>query len=101
MEFRHRRFEGDLKMRIANVIFVGSVAALAVVAGPALSKSPTAQKTDERSTSSSCHAYQQAADGSWTALPCQETGAGGQPQPGTQPNTQSRSAAKSPEDESR
>ena len=33
---------------------------------------------DDKSASSSCHAYQQAADGSWTQLPCQE--AGGQTQ---------------------
>jgi hypothetical protein len=88
-------------MRIACVIFVGSVAALAVFTAPALAKSPTAQKTEEKSTSSSCHAYQQAADGSWTELSCQERGAGGQPQPKTQPNPQPRSAAKSPEDEPR
>jgi len=85
-------------MRIAHVIFVGSVAALAVFAAPGLAKGPTTQKTDETSTSSSCHAYQQAADGSWSELSCQETGATGQPQPKTQPNPQPRSAAKSPED---
>ena len=88
-------------MRIAYVIFVGSVAALAVLTAPALAKGPTAQKTDEKSTSSSCHAYQQAADGSWTEVSCQETGAGGQQQPRTQPSPQPRSAAKSPEDEPR
>jgi hypothetical protein len=85
-------------MRIAHVIFVGSVAALAVFAAPGLAKGPTTQKTDEKSTSSSCHAYQQAADGSWSELSCQETGATGQPQPKAQPNPQPRSAAKSPED---
>jgi hypothetical protein len=85
-------------MRIAHMIFVGSVAALAVFTTPAPAKGPTAQKTDEKSTSSSCHAYQQAADGSWTEVFCQETGATGQPQPKTQPNPQPRSAAKSPED---
>jgi hypothetical protein len=88
-------------MRIAYVIFVGSVAALAVFTAPALAKSPTAQKTEEKSTSSSCHAYQQAADGSWTEVSCQETGAGGQSQPRTQPNRPPQSAAKSPEDQPR
>ena len=63
-------------MRIASVIFVGSVAAM-VTAAPAFAKHPEAQKTDDgRSTSPSCHAYQQAADGSWTQLPCQEFGNG-------------------------
>jgi hypothetical protein len=80
-------------MRIADVIFVGSVAAL-VMAGPAYAKHPEAQKpTDSQSTSSSCHAYQQAADGSWTQLPCEEAGSGGQ--------TQHRRAAKGGEEESR
>ncbi len=63
-------------MQIAKVIFAGSVAAL-LTAAPALAKHPEAQKTDEnQSTSSSCHAYQQAADGSWQQLPCQEFGNG-------------------------
>jgi hypothetical protein len=63
-------------MRIKRAIFVGSMAALAAMTAPALAKNSTAQKTDDKSTSSSCHAYQQAADGSWTQLPCQELGSG-------------------------
>ena len=68
-------------MRIAKSIFVGSMAAVAVLVAPALAKNSNVQKTDESPVSSSCHAYQQAADGSWTQLPCQEMGApsGGQP----------------------
>ena len=62
-------------MRIAQVIFVGFAAALLVTA-PALAKNAPTQKTDDQSTSSSCHAYQQAADGSWQQLPCQEAGGG-------------------------
>jgi hypothetical protein len=77
-------------MRIAGVIFVGSVAAL--MAGPTLAKHPEAQKTDERPSASSCHAYQQAADGSWTQLPCQEAGNG---------QTQHKPVAKGGEDEPR
>jgi uncharacterized low-complexity protein len=89
-------------MRIARVIFVGSVATLALtlaltialLATPVLAKNSSAQKSDERSTSSSsCHAYQQAADGSWTELPCQESGSAGQ--------TQHKPPAKSGEDEPR
>lgn len=79
-------------MQIAKVIFVGSVAAM-VMAAPAFAKHPEAQKTDEnQSTSSSCHAYQQAADGSWQQLPCQEFGNG---------QTQHRPAAKAGEEEPR
>jgi hypothetical protein len=63
-------------MRIKCAIFVGSIAALAATTAPALAKNSTAQKTDDKSTSSSCHAYQQAADGSWTELSCQELGSG-------------------------
>jgi ABC-type phosphate transport system substrate-binding protein len=80
-------------MRIAHVIFVGSVATLAVLTAPALAKNSTVQKTDDQSTSSSCHAYQQAADGSWTVLPCQEEGSAGQ--------TQHKPVAKSGEEERR
>lgn len=79
-------------MRIARLIFVGSVAALAMAA-PAFAKHSEAQKTkadDDKSTSSSCHAYRQAADGSWTELPCQEFGNG---------QSQHRSMAKGSEGE--
>jgi len=68
-------FEGERKMRIAKVVFVGSFAAL-VMTLPALAKTTESQKTDDKSTSSSCHAYQQTADGSWAQLPCQEFGNG-------------------------
>jgi hypothetical protein len=73
-------------MRIATLIFVGSIAALAVPAAPVLAKDSHAQKTNDPSASSTssssspCHAYQQAPDGSWTQLPCEEVGSGGQTQ---------------------
>jgi hypothetical protein len=68
-------------MRITALIFIGPVAALAVLAAPTLAKNSTAQqKSEDRPTSSSCHAYQQATDGSWTELPCEETGTAGQTQ---------------------
>jgi len=63
-------------MRIRNAIFFGSIVAAAVLATPVLAKDSQAQKTNEQSTASTpspsppCHAYQQAADGSWTELPC-------------------------------
>ncbi|WP_454618772.1 DUF948 domain-containing protein [Bradyrhizobium cenepequi] len=63
-------------MRIAAVIFAGSVAALALFATPVLAKSSEtqsdAQKTDDKQP---CRAYQKAADGSWQEMPCQEMGA--------------------------
>jgi hypothetical protein len=55
--------EGEPHMRIANTIFVGSMAALAVLTAPVLAKDTRAQKTDDQSTSSTtsgsppCHAY--------------------------------------------
>jgi len=61
-------------MRIAKKIFVGSLAVLVSVAAPALAKNSDSQKTDDKPASSSCQAYQQAPDGSWTPLPCGEMG---------------------------
>jgi len=78
-------------MQVATMIFVGSVAAL-VAAAPALAKHSESHQADDKSESSSCHAYQQAPDGSWTQLPCQESGNG---------QTQPRTAPKSGEDERR
>jgi hypothetical protein len=69
-------------MRIKYAIFVGSIAtsiiALAAMTVPVLAKNATPPKTDDKTPSSSCHAYQQAADGSWTELSCQELGSQGQ-----------------------
>ncbi|MBR0692916.1 hypothetical protein [Bradyrhizobium lablabi] len=70
-------------MRIARLVFAGSLATLAAVATPALAKSSERQKADDKSTtptSSTCQAYQQAADGSWTQLPCGEMGSDGSTQ---------------------
>jgi hypothetical protein len=62
-------------MRIANVTAVAFLAALAVLAVPALAKSADTRKTtDDGSAASSCHAYQQEPDGSWTERPCEEKG---------------------------
>jgi hypothetical protein len=86
-------------MRIAQLIFTGSIAALAALTAPALAKSSHTQKVDDASASSTsstsptCRAYQQAADGTWTSLPCQENGSAPQPQ------TQHKSATRGPADE--
>ncbi len=65
-------------MRIAQVIFAGSVAALTALATPALAKQSDAAKPIQDSASSSpCYAYQLGADGKWEQLPCQEAGAAG------------------------
>jgi hypothetical protein len=64
-------------MRLGQAIFFGAAAALLTLAAPTLarnSNSHTAKATEAPATGS-CHAYQQAADGSWTQLPCQEMGA--------------------------
>ena len=68
-------------MRIKNAIFFGSVTALAVLAAPSLARNSEAQKMNEQPASTapspSCQSYQQAPDGSWKQLPCQELGSGG------------------------
>jgi hypothetical protein len=62
-------------MRFARMIFAGSLAALLGVIAPASAKKADAQKsTEEKSTGSSCHSYQQAPNGSWTEHPCEEVG---------------------------
>ena len=80
-------------MWIAKVIVIGSVAAV-LTAAPVFARHPDAQKTDDnsKSTSLSCYAYQQAADGSWTQLPCQEAGNG---------QTQHKQVSKGSEEEPR
>lgn len=67
-------------MRNIHVVFAGAIAAVTVLTTPVLAKNPDAQKGEEKSTSSSCSAYQQAADGSWEPLPCKAIGERGQAQ---------------------
>ena len=65
-------------MRLGQAIFFGSAAALLTLAAPTLARNSStnspAAKTTEAPAVAICHAYQQAADGSWTQLPCQEMG---------------------------
>jgi hypothetical protein len=93
---------GEPPMRIARLIFVGSIAVLAVLATPALARNSNsnpsnanAQKVDDKPASQGCHAYQQAHDGSWVQLPCQEVG------PTSQAPTQHKSATRIPDEEAR
>ncbi|QOZ53523.1 hypothetical protein [Bradyrhizobium sp. CCBAU 53338] len=74
-------------MRIAHFVFVGVLVASAALAAPALAKNYKAQKGEDKETSSSCSAYQQAPDGSWEQLPCNETGERAQPQTQHKPVT--------------
>lgn len=75
-------------MRIAHLIFAGALAASAVLTAPAVAKNSDAQKSEDKAAaSSSCSAYQQAADGSWEQLPCKETGERAQPQTQHKPVT--------------
>ncbi|MEY9184362.1 hypothetical protein ABIG06_005952 [Bradyrhizobium sp. USDA 326] len=67
-------------MRSIHFVFAGAIAATTVLVAPVLARNSDAQKGQEKSTSSSCSAYQQAPDGSWEPLPCKETGERGQPQ---------------------
>jgi hypothetical protein len=69
-------------MRIARLIFVGSITVPVALVTPALAKNASlnshananAQKVDEQPTAQGCHAYQKAPDGSWVQLSCQEVG---------------------------
>ncbi|MGF6310147.1 hypothetical protein ABIB82_003228 [Bradyrhizobium sp. i1.8.4] len=80
-------------MRIAKLVFASSLAAIAALATPALAKRAERQKADEKSTTNSagCQAYQQAADGTWTQLPCGEAGSNAA--------TQHRAATKGADDD--
>jgi len=61
-------------MRINHLVFAGVLVANAALATPVPAKNADAQKGEDKATSSSCSAYEQAADGSWQQLPCKETG---------------------------
>jgi hypothetical protein len=81
-------------MRLGQAIFFGSAAALLTLAAPTLARNSSAHSHTTKATeapASSCHAYQQAADGTWMQLPCQEMG--------SKAPAQSRSAAKSTSEE--
>ena len=82
-------------MRLGQAIFFGSAAALLTLAAPTLARNSAANshttKAAEAPAPSSCHAYQQEADGTWKQLPCQEVG--------SRPIVQPRSAAKSGTDD--
>jgi hypothetical protein len=64
-------------------IFLSTVAALAVLAGPVLAKTPEAQKTgdQQQSAAPTCDGYEQNPDGSWTHTQCQEIGSDTQANP--------------------
>jgi hypothetical protein len=88
-------------MWITRLIFVGSIGVLAALTAPALAKNASltshananAQKSDEQPAAQGCHAYQQAADGSWVQLSCKEAG------PAAQAQARGKSATRSPDHE--
>lgn len=60
-------------MRLGHAMFLGLVAALLTLAAPTLARNSNHEhKASEAPVSSSCNAYQQAADGTWKQLSCQE-----------------------------
>ncbi|HET9583678.1 MAG TPA: hypothetical protein VFP38_06470 [Bradyrhizobium sp.] len=73
-------------MRLGHAMFLGLMAALLSLAAPTLARNSNQQKPSEVPASSSCRAYQQAADGTWTQLPCQEMGS----RPAAQPKSASK-----------
>jgi hypothetical protein len=73
------RSRRKLPMRFGHALFIATTAGLLTLAAPTLARNADAQQSGQRPTAS-CHAYQMAADGSWTELPCQETGSTAQTQ---------------------
>ena len=90
-------------MRITRLIFAGSIAVLVALIAPALAKNlslnshanANAQNVDDQPVARGCHAYQQASDGSWVQLSCQEVG------PTAQPAAHGKSATRAPSEETR
>lgn len=82
-------------MRTAHLVLAAALAAGMLPTIPAVARNSDAQKGEDKSTSSSCSAYQQAPDGSWEQLPCKETGERGQAQ------TQHRTPARASDHEER
>ncbi len=63
-------------MRIAQVIFAGSVAGAVALATPALARHSDPQKpAEEAAVPSPCQAYEMGPDGAWRPKPCEEAGA--------------------------
>ena len=64
-------------MRLGQAIFFGSAAALLTLAAPTLARNSNTTTPPAKAIevpAPSCQAYQQAADGSWAQLSCQEMG---------------------------
>ena len=80
-------------MRSEHALFLATTVTLLTLVAPALARNADAQKSGDQPAASSCHAYQMTADGTWTPLPCQETGSSGA--------TQHKPASKSSDEEKR
>jgi hypothetical protein len=83
---------------IAGSTALAIAAAFVVLAAPVLAKNSNVNsipKNDDKAASPpKCHAYEQAADGSWIELPCREGSASQAPAP-------HKSAAKGPDEDAR
>jgi hypothetical protein len=55
-------------------MLLGSLAALAIMAAPALAKHASIQPTEEKPAPPACHTLQPGPDGVWVERPCQELG---------------------------
>jgi hypothetical protein len=93
---------GELRMRIAGLTFIGLIAVLTAATAPGLAKNSNsnasnanAQKVEEKPAAQGCHAYQQAADGSWVQLSCQQV------DPTSQAPARHSSTARAPEEETK
>ena len=71
-------------MRLGQAIFFGAAAGLLTLAAPTLARNSSTNSHTAKATEAppaASHAYQQAADGSWTQRPCQEMGSKAPAQP--------------------
>jgi hypothetical protein len=90
-------------MQITRLVFIVSVVLFAAVSVPSLAKNSSlnshananAHKVDDQPVAQGCHAYQQASDGSWVELSCQEGG------PTAQATVRGRSVTRIPDEPAR
>jgi|GEM_PF-6028941 len=56
-------------------IYIATIAAMGLLAGPALASNQGPQGSVSEPPSAGCSSYMKAPDGSWTKIPCAEAGA--------------------------
>ena len=57
-----------------QIIGIATLAATTLLSAPALANNQGQQRNASEATSTGCTSYMKAPDGSWTPIPCSETG---------------------------